>query len=61
MGHSARAKFKREIRVQRTQAVEGTTKDQLKAAAVQAVLAAAAAAPRIPVSFTRTNLKLLKP
>ena len=35
MGHSARSKFKREIRVQRMAMVAGTEKDQLQKDAVQ--------------------------
>ena len=50
MGHSARSKFKREIRVQRLATVTGTEKDKLKGDAVQMALERAAAAPKIPVT-----------
>ena len=56
MGHSARAKFKREIRVQRLSTVTGTEKDQLKKDAVQLALERAAAAPKIPLKSKRPSV-----
>ena len=56
MGHSARAKFKREIRVQRLSTVTGTEKEQLKRNAVQLALERAAAAPKIPVKSKRPSV-----
>ena len=55
MGHSARSKFKREIRVQRLATVTGTEKDKLKGDAVQLALERAAAAPKIPVTNSRAQ------
>lgn len=56
MGHSARAKFKREIRVQRLSTVTGTEKDQLKKDAIQLALERAAAAPKIPLKSKRPSV-----
>ena len=46
MGHSARAKFKREIRQQRLTTVIETRKDKSKRAAIQLALERAAAQPK---------------
>lgn len=54
MGHSARSKFKREIRVQRMATVAGTEKEKLQQDEVQMALERAAAAPKIPVLSSRT-------
>jgi hypothetical protein len=55
MGHSARSKFKREIRVQRMATVTGTERDKLQQDAVQMALERAAAAPKIPVLNSRAQ------
>ena len=51
MGHSARAKFKREVRVQRRE--QAGDKEQERKSAVQLALERAAAAPKVPVKNVR--------
>lgn len=53
MGHSARAKFKREIRVQRTSIVTETERDKDRQTSVQLALARAAAAPKVTLKNFR--------
>ena len=53
MGHSACAKFKREIRVQRTSIVTETERDKDRQTSVQLALARAAAAPKGTVKNSR--------
>lgn len=55
MGHSAKSKFKREIRSQRRATVSGTEKSQSKQDAVQLALERAAAAEKIPVKNSRVG------
>ena len=55
MGHSARAKFKREIRQQRLVTVIETQKDKRKQVAIQLALERAAAQPKTTGSNLRSK------